>query len=457
MPTIKPRTANASIVALCLALSGIALALHAPGHMSTDTSIQLHEAFTGRIESWAPPFMSALLYWLGLGTVGTSLFVLLNVASTYGAFAMSAHSGEDAAPWPWYKLALVLLLVANPVVFAYVGIVWKDVLLASLCVLSLGLSLHAVRQYNHAWAILFSVLALIALLPIPMVRQQGSLLLPIFALTPALQIAQAVAPKRRKFVVLAVLAGVLVGFLGLRAIVAASFEKGPDGRDLSVGMRIIKSYDLAGIQYRTGAEGPFAKAGASQAVLDAVQHDYDGDRVDRLGGNAELSAFFGSRSPEQINAMWLQAIREHPGAYLSHRLSAFSWLTGFHNERSCLPFLVGVDGIDAFFAESGIREEQELRDKKLFDWNLKFVNTPLWKHWAYIALLTILLGVVWFRRKDQRRVLLPWILGLGIFVGSFLPTSIACDFRYLYLVIPCTIAISLALLRPSVNPRTAEA
>jgi hypothetical protein len=448
MLTIKPHAANAGLAALCLILAGMAVAMHAPGHITTDTSIQLHEAFTGRIESWAPPFMSALLYWLGLGTVGTSLFVLLNVAATYGGLYLSARSDETAPPWPIWKYPLALLLIVNPVVFTYVGIVWKDVLLASLCVASLGLSIHASRCRTRTPAIAFAGLALLLLLPIPMVRQQGVVLLPIFALSPAIAIAKRFA-SRRVVAVIAIYALVALGYHGLKSVVAHSFEKGPDGRDFAVGTQIIKRYDLAGIQFRAGAEGPLAQAGAPQAALDAIQRNYDGDRVDRLGGDPALAAFFNARSPEQLDALWRDAVISHPRAYLAHRVSAFAWLLGFHDERTCLPFHIGVDGIDSFLAESGIREEVERRDQTLFDWNRNFVETPMWKHWLYLTLLVALLAWIALRRGDLRWSLLPWALGVGLFAGSFLPTSIACDFRYLYLLVPCASAIALAVLRPS--------
>lgn len=449
MPTVKPRTANTALGILCLILAGFALALHSPGHISTDTSIQLHEAFTGRIESWAPPFMSALLYWLGLGTVGTALFVLLNVASSYGALYLSARSKENGGAWSWPRLGLALALIANPVVFAYVGIVWKDVLFGVFCVLALALN-HAASRCESKRATWFvSILALVVLLPIPLIRQHGTILMPIFAIGPALQIARHIPRNRRWVVVALVLIGTYAGYCGVRAMVAASFEKGPDGRDISVGTTIIKSYDLAGIQYRTGASGPLAKAGASSEVLAAIEKSYGGDRVDRLGASEPLSKYFNTLGPEQIDSLWKQAIADHPRAYIAHRFSAYAWLLDVNDTSACLPFLVGVDGIPTFLNESGLRTEMERRDTRLFEWNKHFVTTPLWRHWSYVLLLASLTVFVLLRRRALWSVYLPWLAGLILFVGSFLPTTIACDFRYLYALIPCTLALALGLLRPN--------
>ena len=446
MPTLPAQAARSSLAALCLVLAGLALALHAPGHLTTDSSIQLHEAASGRIESWAPPFMSALLYWLGMGTMATSLFVLLNVAATYGGLYMAARPRDTG--WPWWRVVAALALVANPVVFAYVGIVWKDVLLASLCTLALGLSVAGWRSATLRGRVAFSTLALLALLPIPMVRQQGLVLLPVFAVSPAWLIASTARPGRRQAVLAAIAIGMLASYLLLKLLVAVSFAEGPDGRDLSVGTRIIKTYDLVGIQVRTGPQGPLAHAGASPAVLAAMQREYGGDRVDRLGADPGLRAFLDTVAP-RADALWLPAIRQHPLAYARHRLSAFSWLAGFHDERTCLPFQVGVEGIDAFLAESGMHQERELRDLRLYDFYLHFVRTPLWKHWLYMLAVGVVLLLVWRRGGTARTALLPWGIGLALFAGSFLPTSIACDFRYLYLLVPATAGLLLALLAPT--------
>lgn len=447
MTMISAHNTRAGITLLCLLAAGLALALHSPGHLSVDSTIQLHEAHSGRIESWAPPFMSALLAWLGPGSVATALFVLLNTAATYGAFWMIAR-GTAETPWSWWRLSVALILIANPVVFAYVGIVWKDVLLASLCVLALSLTVAASRAYNpwHRTALAF--LALLTLLPIPMVRQQGLLLMPVFAIAPALLIAESAPAQSRKWVLATVGVAVLAGYLLLRFAVAATFTQGPDGRDLSVGTRIIRAYDLAGIQARTGATGPLARAGAPAETLGAIQETYSGDRVDRLNAHPSVSRYFGSLDEEALKALWWDSIKRHPIAYARHRLSAFVWLLGLRDPGKCLPVLVGVDGVPDFLSESRLRAENEPRDDWLYEKYKGLFHTPLWQHWFYVLLLLAAAIGAWRRGTRARRILLPWVAGLTLFVGAFLPTSIACDFRYLFLLIPCVTAILLALVVP---------
>lgn len=66
------------ITAASFVMACAVVALHAPGHVSMDTSIQLYEAHTGLSVSWNPQFMSALMQWLG----GLSTLVWISVLRT---------------------------------------------------------------------------------------------------------------------------------------------------------------------------------------------------------------------------------------------------------------------------------------------------------------------------------------------------------------------------------------
>ena len=61
------------IATLAFLIACSAITLHVPGQISMDTSIQLYEASTGQATSFNPPFMSALLRWLGGGEIALSL------------------------------------------------------------------------------------------------------------------------------------------------------------------------------------------------------------------------------------------------------------------------------------------------------------------------------------------------------------------------------------------------
>lgn len=52
---INSSSVSRLIILLTFVLACAAIAMHAPGQMSMDTSIQLYEAHIGRSVSWAPP------------------------------------------------------------------------------------------------------------------------------------------------------------------------------------------------------------------------------------------------------------------------------------------------------------------------------------------------------------------------------------------------------------------
>ena len=143
---VFPLTASALVVAAVL--------VHAPGHLSMDSSLQVYEAQTGRSVSWAPPFMSALLRWFGGGPEATTVFVALCATFTYGGFVLALRAAQRIAngpmPWSWLRTAAAGVLLLNPIVFLHVGIIWKDVLFASQLALALGLMCSA-ASHAGAW------------------------------------------------------------------------------------------------------------------------------------------------------------------------------------------------------------------------------------------------------------------------------------------------------------------
>ncbi|GAB6195009.1 hypothetical protein [Lysobacter xanthus] len=453
--------ARAFLASTCTLLALVAVALHSPGHTSVDSSIQLHEAITGRIMSWAPPFMSALLYWLGLGSVGTALFVALNAGSTYGGMRLAIGTG-GVGRIAWWKIAIALALVLNPVVFLYVGIVWKDVLLASLCSLSLGLTLAAWR-HTGGMRIALAVAALVVLLPIPQVRQQGLLMLPLFAVSPGLLIVDAGWRTRRARIIAGamVVIGLVLGHFAVRTAIESAFQKNATGSiysavgsDVSVGTRMIRMYDLVGIEARTPGGAQLKATGVDRESLAATVAMYTPERIDTLQG-PPLDRTFGSLQGDRLADAWKDAVLEHPGAYLAHRWDVFSWLVGFHGEDRCLPIHVGTAGLPDFLKESGMREEQDARDSRLYTLLQPITRTLVWRHWFYVILGLVVATAAWRRGPSARRVLLPWVVGLAVFSAGYFPTSIACDFRYLYTLVPCSAILLLGLLLREPERRTA--
>lgn len=434
----------------CLLLAMLATALHSPGHLSADSSVQLHEAATGVAVGWSPPFTSALLRWLGGGELASALLVLLQSAATYfGLYLAFAHRRDPAADGTtgascWLRGLVATVLVLNPVVFLYVGIVWKDVLLATLSVLSLGVCLSASRQAGNA-RLLLCGLSLLLLLPLPMVRQQGLFLLPLLAIPPLLVLLAGRAPRVRLVALAFTLAAMAASYVWLGGAVEASIQRG-DGRDISVGLRSLKVFDLAGIEKRVET-GPFARSGASPVELAAIDALYTGERVDYVADDPLTVPLFGRLEEGRIDELWRESLGRDWRAYLAHRAEASAWLFGMHGVGRCLPVHVGVEGIPGYLDPLRIERIQDPRDAWLYARAVPLFETPLFGHWFYAAaLLVVTAASVVLARGLRRWMLLSYALAIAAFYASFVPTAIACDFRYLYFGIPMVTALALALL-----------
>ena len=108
------------------AIAGLALGL--PGHLSSDSVVQLYEARTLQFISFNPPMMSLLLRFLDVWVPGTALFVVVDQALLTASFALLLAERKSELRWPIASAAA--LVVLNPLFVVYTGIVWKDILMS---------------------------------------------------------------------------------------------------------------------------------------------------------------------------------------------------------------------------------------------------------------------------------------------------------------------------------------
>src|SRR4029453_527981 len=127
----RPTEQLVGVAFVALSLCAL-MALHAPGHMSYDSLVQLDEGFTRKYYSWNPPGFSLFLgqsYALFGGTAGALLIsqALLLVATYRLAAAPSAPVA--------LRLCAFVSVLAVPIVIIYAGILWKDVFFAHLALM----------------------------------------------------------------------------------------------------------------------------------------------------------------------------------------------------------------------------------------------------------------------------------------------------------------------------------
>lgn len=447
-----PRAAALTLLtAVCAGCAALALHWSTGGHLSTDSTQQLHEALLGRSVSWNPPFMSALLAALGGDQPGAAVpaagrFVVLMALLLWGGLAVAVAAALRPRV-PLAALLAVALLLANPVLLVHAGIVWKDVFAAALLTFSAALGITALGARHSALRVGSALFAMGLLTLLPLVRQQGVFLAPWFALLPILALAW--MPRWRQAArVAAIIGAVALALLAHHAAERWSAQRiaGNDGRAVSVGFSSIYRFDLAGMEAYT-RDGPLIEAGAPREALAELAERYSAERIDFMNRAPALSAFLRGFSDGDLRQLWLDGVLQHPNAYLTHRRVVFERLLGIGGVMGCLPVHLGVSGLPDTLAALDLKEEIDARDRELYAALKPLFGTPLFGHWFYLSAMFAMALFIGFRRTGRTRLALAVIVfGTIMFYGSFIPTGIACDFRYLFPAIPIVTLLALLLL-----------
>ncbi len=154
----------------------------------------------------------------------------------------------------------------------------------------------------------------------------------------------------------------------------------------------------------------------------------------------------GANFPE----IWIKVVSTYPMEYLTHRAKAMAELLNTGNIYACLPIHVGIDGNKDYLEAAGIARGTSYRAALIYDAAKSLFNTPIWRNWFYLLIASATVAWVIFKRTIQNRsTVLVYLAALLLFIGAFIPTSIACDFRYLYPVIPTLTGILLFLISSS--------
>lgn len=443
--------ASRLVVLITFMLACAAIALHVPGQVSMDTSIQLYEASIGQSLSWNPPFMSALLRWLGGGEMGTSMIVLINAVLLYGAFAVVAmtllqvRASQGVSRIATWRVVLALLLIFNPIVFIYVGIVWKDVLFASFltaaCACAAAASIGSLSRRTVCVAL--SILLLAAGYH---TRQHGMFMAPLLLLVPILASWSFMRSKKVQSA-LVVFVLFVMAVAGFQQQVNSSI-KGADDRASSVGFRGIMQYDIAGII--SDSKRPYSEFATpiNAEQYAAVQSAYNPGRIDYLSANPVVGEWMAGMPGAALSHAWWEMIKQNPTAYVQHKVTAYATLLGLRGIEGTLPVHVGVEGNKAYLESVGIKTGTNSRSQKVFDLAAQFFNWPIYYHafWLFALVALAVIGARVTLPKPFKAMGGVIALATLVFYGAFLPTTLASDFRYLFGAIPLIMVLGLMLL-----------
>jgi hypothetical protein len=348
--------------------------------------------------------LAAVLYWLGFGVLS---FVL-------------AGRGKRSA-------LLLPILALTPPALAFVGIIWRDVLLAGswLLAASMVFAVGGRRSSGRrpAQGLAFALVVL------------GVLLRPNALIAAPILLGYVVWPHRmslRRIVILYVPVAI-----GLFALVQLVYY-GALGATRQHPLQSIMIFDLGGISH-FAKENQYPVTWSASENTQLLDTCYDASQWDVYWRLAPCDFVMRKVEREEglfgtsaISDAWLRAIGRHPIAYLEHR-SAYFW-----------NFLT-ASNLTMWLADIERPNQTVFPDRAAFnvlvsvhDW-LK--PTPVFRLGAWLLLCIAVCGLVW-RQCDTREGAFALTLcgSATIYILSFFFVGVAPDFRYGYWAVIAGIA-----------------
>ena len=451
-PSAAPRDFVLGVI-LLQAAGGLALGL--PGHLSVDSIVQLYEARTLHFISFHPPMMSLLLRVLDGWGHGTASFVVLDQLLLTASFALLFWQRESHLRWPAAVAAAPVVL--NPLVLAYTGIVWKDVLMVYLATFGY-VCLYVASNRSGSRRIASALGAVLALALAASARQHALVLALPGAVYGALLLSD--RPATRWGLALLLCAGV-VGINIAIVAYADSVAVGEQVPRTEAGLRSLAIFDLAGIAANGGA---IPDAAVAAQVSAAFVPSYIPAQMGTLPEPVAGSPLWRMKIPDLL-ALWGRTILHSPRAYLSHRAAHFGDLLW----RPCLLMYSGVKstvyvpslGRD-IMPELGLAGRWDRRDRELKRWSDLLRNTtPMFNPVFGSVVLAVCAAALW--RRDGASALVVFAASTFLYSLAFAVIGLSCDFRYLYILPVAATVLLLALIagarsagRGGAEPRHAQ-
>lgn len=409
----------------------LTLAANIPGQMSLDSVVALTEARTGVRQTWAPAVSSWILKPFDHLVAGTGLYVTVSAAILFLSLMSLTRLRPRAT---WGAVILGALAVLTPQLLIYQGIVWRDVLFANLTIAGFVLLASAAQRWASKPNL--ALLGALVCLTLAALARQNGLILVVAAAAVLAWTARAGGWRRSLAWGVGGLAAVVVLALFINSL-AMPPEANPK---LRVGAEalILEHYDIVGAK----AHHPRLKLKeigkadpAAQALLEAQSAKmYSAARVDTLDQDDTFRRTLWHVPDAAMNAQWRRVIVHYPAAYVLQRLDVFKWTFLTPKLEQCLPVTVGVTGPDGMLKDLDVQTGIDPQDQGLADYARRFYGTPVFSHltWAVVALGVV--GLLWQRRDPADWVFIALMAGSLAFTASFALISVACDYRYLYLL-----------------------
>jgi len=405
--------------------------------MTYDAKFVYEDIAKNTLGDWQSPAMTVL--WALIDPVAPgqgSMFLLIATSFWVGfgilAFTIARRSVGLAA--------LVPILALAPPAFAFVGMIWRDMLFATSWLLAAVIA-FAAAGCGGRLRLMAQVVAIVLCAFGVLLRPNALIAAPILGAYIAWPTEFYWKRAAITFVPAVVLFFLLVQFLYYGVLGATRQHP----------LQAIMVFDLGGISHFTG-ENQFPVTWSppeSTLLLHGCYRPTEWDIYWRLAPCEFVmhklekdEKVFGTRAVENA---WAYAVIHHPVAYLEHR-AGFMW-----------NFLTGAN-LTMWVADVDRPDREVFLDRPAFAM-LKRIHdvlkpTPLFRAGTWLLACIVICGLAWRRHGTAEGAFAIGLCGTAAaYVATFFAVGVASDFRYGYFAVLATLAGGVALLAPM--PRSA--
>ena len=390
----------------------------------------------GRFDDWHPPLMAWLLGLADRVTPGAALFVVVDVTVFF--LCVLGWALADRPPRT-RGLGVVALVAAAPQALVFQGVVWKDILFADVALATFVALAYWGRAYGVARCAWLGA-AILSCLIAALVRQAG-FVVPLAAAGAYVAIDLR-TPGRALGDAISRAASGLLALLVIAILTHAAFAAASDGRPgAKAQLAMLRVFDLAGaLRLEPGLQLPALRAHAPELERFeriAAAPAWRANTIDGLDKLAGASAILPPHTPALAKDWW-NLVLQHPLLYARVRTRVFWDTLATPDSAGCPLVSVGVQDLDrSELVRAGLRPRLTARDQWDEEYVWSFWGTPVLSHLAWITLVLVVLGldIRDVARGDRRPGVIAAIALAGCalaYAASFLPASVACDYRYLY-------------------------
>jgi hypothetical protein len=414
----------AAVAAQLAAGYALTLWIFYPGIMTYDAKYVYEDIAKGTMGDWQSPVMTWLWGVIDpLAPGAASMFLLIATSYWLGFGLVSlvlATQGKRSA-------LLLPALALLPPAFAFVGIIWRDVLFATCWLLAASVA-FAVADRSSIVRLPAQSLALALVAMGVLLRPNAVLAAPVLA-------AYVIWPNGFSFRRTALL--FVPAAIVLFAIVQLVYY-GALGATRQHPLQSIMIFDLGGIShFAMENQYPVDWSDAEKALL--LNTCYQPTQWDIYWRLAPCDFVMRKVEREQglfgtpaIPKAWMLALMHHPFAYLQHRV-AFMWN------------FLAADNLTMWLADVEHPMRQVFPDRRAFVALVSVHDalkpTPLFRVGPWLMACIVLCGLNRRRSGTREGAFVLGVCGsAAVYVASFLVVGVASDFRYGYWAVLAVLA-----------------